>query len=544
MLDSKQELKSIKEAMPSTGKTDCTSMVVYFEMLSNLRYYDLPGAGGLNESYENINRAALLLKQIDDEDEGLKPVGKFEVWNCSDYPRTKQIKKKTVTVKDWQSPENQRYVNPDIILYVVAPNRQFVREDRKYLKGLLRERKNRDTKNKIIFALNLFQKDGIPLYTEAQIEDCRKNITQVYQEFYPDQEPFITEVDCKTGTGIQQITEVMCQILPDNKIGKMGQALSDELREIAKKERSRRYRQALIYIASRLTTYKVDEKLGKNDIQEEAYAAVCDYAIRVFREEDILAEAEKQWREAVENLASEAKISREKAVKILVDSVEAEEVTEEQIVGYKPEYKDVETEEDIPVSVETTEKVKRSAIARGALGAVEGTVHLVTIPLTGIFSVGQKIFGVKDEDLAINQVHNSIQKQFEADYYRNETVIKMTTKKVKRVEQKMVGMEAVRDNVTKMVPKIVQKEQEVGKDYLQGGYPIVENLLAIGLGIESADPDQDIQKHFEEIVEDGRIQVQGLLGPYQDTINQLAENQNPQIAENKIITILERALLK
>ncbi|MBE9224107.1 GTPase domain-containing protein [Phormidium sp. LEGE 05292] len=530
ILDPKQTIDTKQAVMGSTGKTDCTWMVQFFQMLSNLRYYDLPGAGGCNDTYENINRAALLIRQVDDDD--LQPVDKFEVWDCSDYPKTKQVKKRIATVQQWQSQENQEYVAPDIILYVVAPHTQFTREDQRYLKALLKFQKERGSKNKVIFALNIHHQDRTKITTQENIDDAREKIINIYQSFYSDQPP-IVEVDCLRGTGINKITELMCKILPDNKIGNMGQALQDELKAIAKKERSRRYRQALIYIASRLATYKVDEKLGQQGILEEAYAAICDYAIRIFREEDARAAAERELYEMVDSFATEAKLSREEAIKILVPDVVEEDVTQPEIVGYTPKYKTVDIEEEVPDYREVTEKVKRSAIARAGLGVVEGVARTITSPISGI----QKLFGVE------KTIGDKIHKEIDRDAYRNENVIKAATRKIKKTEERMIGMEAVRQDVTRKVQKVVQKEKEVGKNYLQGGYPVVENLLAIGLGIENADPAWDLQNDFESIVEAEREQVKAMLTNQKDEINKLAVNSDPRQAEVRIIWILEQALM-
>jgi hypothetical protein len=209
----------------------------------------------------------------------------------------------------------------------------------------------------------------------------------------------------------------------------------------------------------------------------------------------------------------------------------------------KNKYETVEIENEEPVWVEKTDKVKRSAVARSAIATAEILTHGVTgfftLPITGI----QKLFRVEDKNLAINQVNGSISREFSDDYYRNENVMTMTTKKVKSLQQKMVGVDEVRDDVTRMVPTVIKKEQEVGKEYQKGGYPVIENLLAIGIGIEVADADLDIQKHFEEIVSTGRIHIKQSLGRYEDTINQLVENNDSKIAEEQIITILERILL-
>ena len=93
----------------SHGHQDCTDVVQYFRMASNLRYYDLPGAGS-NENYENINRAALLIKQLppdEDEDERIPPINEFALRDFSKYHITKKYEEEIIEVATWQSEENQ-----------------------------------------------------------------------------------------------------------------------------------------------------------------------------------------------------------------------------------------------------------------------------------------------------------------------------------------------------------------------------------------------------------------------------------------------------
>ena len=78
---------------------------------------------------------------------------------------------------------------------------------------------------------------------------------------------------------------------------------------------------------------------------------------------------------------------------------------------------------------------------------------------------------------------------------------------------------------------------------MQGGYPVVENLLAIGLGIEKAESSKGLLEDFEAIVRSGRIEVQSLLGRYKDMINELAVKSDPATAEEQIIRMLNNVLL-
>jgi hypothetical protein len=558
-IDPNQKLNSIKEALPRTGKTDCTWMVVFFQMRSNLRYFDLPGAGGCNETYENINRAALLLPQIDDEDEGLKSIDQFELWNCSDYPTTKEVKKTNVSVSRWQTQENQQNVRPDILLYVVAPHRGFVREDGKYLKGLLRQQTKQSNRNKVIFALNIFYNDdGTKITTKENIEDATDKITKIFQEFYPNQVVPIVEVNCLTGAGVNKITKIMCRMLPDNKIGNMGQVLQNELKTFAQQERSRRYRQALISIASRLATYTVDQKLGDRDLLNEACMAVADYGIQIFREEDARLEAQQELNEMINRLAQDAKISREEAQTILVDSINirGQEVEKSEFI---PDVQDVEVQQQVVDYVEGQESKQQIVDGKRSTGRIVGGTAAGAAAGLGAFTVSIMSFAAAGLTVATGGIGAPLAaavlggaatgaaigaKKPKQQITVTEDVMKPVVKTITTTEKKFVGMKEVKKTVIEKVPEVIQVEQEVGKKYLQGGYPVVENILAIGLGIENANPQQDLQVHFQAIVEQGRQQVRAILNQAQEQINSLAVNSNPQYAEKEIAKILERILLQ
>ncbi|MFB2917242.1 GTPase [Aerosakkonema funiforme] len=492
--------------MESTGRQDCTSGIQYFAMASNLRYFDLPG-GGSNEEFENINRVALLIPQLEDE----KEVNEFIVFDFSDHAATGQVSSQKVTVTEWQSVENQKYVSPDLILYVLAPHGQFLREDKKYLRALLKSQKARRGENRVIFALNIHRnRDGSLKPTPQNIEDARKGITEVYQEIYSGTPP-IVKIDSLRGEGINQITELICEILPPEKIGNMRQVLREELKQFAEAERSRRYREALIYIASRLATYTVDTQFGNQSLLKEAYAAICSYGIKIFREEDVIAQAEKELADEVSKVAEESKQKRQKVITEKENITERREEKQTKITSV-PEYdweKITDTETDY-IEIEQT--------------------RLVTDSIRRKNPVARFLFG-------------EYKKQ---EVLKNETIMKPIKRTVERLEKRLVGMREEREEIGtgKYYDVVVgQRDKEVGKKALQGGYDVIEDLLAIGLGIELADAQKDLRTCFETIVKSGRVQVQMMISRYKEQINQLVESSPPDQAEDVIIRILEKVLI-
>ena len=524
--------------MTSHGYLNCTDSVQYFLLKSNLKYFDLPGAGS-DERYENINRAALLIEQLQYEDEGISPVTELIILDFSKYSLNKKPSEKLIEVNEWQSERYQAEVSPDIILYVIAPHMQFLRGDRSYLRALFKSLKERNSSSKVIFALNIHHsQEGTPKPTPQNIQDARQKITEIYERFYPGEPLLIAEIDCLKGTGFSEIAKFICSVLPLNKIGNMEKVLRGELKEAARKERSRRYRQILIYIASRLATYPVDMKIGKGifedgkGILEEAYAAVCDYGIRTFIEEDAYLESSRNLYEMIDAFASKTKISREEAIKILVSEVEEREVTQSEIVGYAPKYEDVPVSEQyIDYEEEIRDANSLGSMAGGAaIGAAAG---LALGSLLGPFApLGMLAGGA----LGAGAVPK-----------KRTTEMTPIVKEITRLERRLVDFEEQRKDVTKKVPHVVQKEKEVGVKYLQGGYPVIESLFAIGLSLESMDPTEDWLTDFENAVKKKQGEVRTMLSRYEGQINQLAERSTTQEearqAEEEIIKILEQAVM-
>ncbi|MDM8555687.1 50S ribosome-binding GTPase [Desulfococcaceae bacterium HSG7] len=533
---------------PTTGHSDCTSFIQYFHMKSNLRYYDLPGAGS-NEDYENINRAALLLPQLDDPDMDMIPVKEFEVCDFSKSSqkiRIKHIHKgqtepcvgvpivvddKNPSVEHWQSSENQSMVAPDVILYVIAPHEGIGRDDRRYLTALLRTRKERGLQSNIIFALNIHHiSDDIMKATPQNIEDAKKFITVAYKKFYSGNPP-IVEINALKGTGVNQITKFMCQFLPSNKIGNMQQVLQEELKEYAEKERSRRYRQTLIYIVSRLATYKVDIQLGNQNVLQEAYAAICNYGFMIFYQQE---KYQKIMDDLVKNISKEAKVSREEPITILEQKTAPKNITE-TVVTRIPQYEDKEVEEvqttyyEDEKSHQETYTHKGDVAAGAILGAVTAALTATVAPFLAPMAVALGIkAGMGGRTRTVT-----------------ENVMKPAKEVVKRIQKEIIGYEEKKNTIVTGTYQAVVGEREkiVGKKSKQGGYLVIEDLLAIGIGLEKADTSVNFQKNFSNVIESGRLQIQGNLLRYKDYIDNLVEKNDPDKAEQEIIQILEKALL-
>jgi hypothetical protein len=302
-------------AIKSTGRRDCTDALGFFPYANNLRYFDLPGAGS-NQEFENVNRAILCMDPLQprrkQQRKGMNPeISEFRIHDYTNYAKTNKFTEKTVLVSEWQSTESQLKYGADIILYVIAPHEGIGRDDEDYLEDLLLAQKEKRNASNIIFALNLhLTSNGEPIYKQQNLDDVFSHINNIYYSVFPGQhaQPVIIEINSLTGLGADKITEQICNLLPADKLGRMEEVLGNQLKEKARSMRSKKFRQALIYIASRLALIKVDQYFDQqSDIVLGAYAAIYSYSLRVFQRE--MANGQSAY-DIVSNIAGQTKESR------------------------------------------------------------------------------------------------------------------------------------------------------------------------------------------------------------------------------------------
>lgn len=480
-----------KVEMKSTGHMDCTDSVGYFKLASNLCYFDLPGSGS-DEKYENINRAALLIPQIQDKYDNIS-VQEFQL---IDYSNIENKKPETLKVNDWQSETKQKEVQPDIILYVIAPHMQFLRQDKEYLSALF-ETKKASNKNQIVFALNIFrneQTDEVK-HTSQNIEDVRNKITNYFQKIYnTNDNPPIFTFDAKTGKGLNEITSYICQILPKEKLGNIQQVLRGNLKELAKQERIIRYEKVLIRIASRLATYKVDQKAGNQDLIKVVASAVCAYGVETFKNPEEIAQIQAELSQIIENTATLVKESQAKDIIVPKNITELKELIK-----------------DIPITKDelVTDYIEVNEVRVKKLNGFKQCVNF----FTNIF-VGSKVF----EEKIINE---------------------KVRKPIERLETRFLGYEQqVVDTIEVVVGQI---EEVVGKNYLQGGYPVIKLILALGRGVQTYCTNS--HNSLQLCIKDAEVYYEHKLAHIKAEIEQFMDNTSTQNVEQKLIHIIERELL-
>lgn len=119
---------------------------------------------------------------------------------------------------------NNLRFKPDLVFYLIAPDKQFGRGDRKYLKDLLKKHQ------KVIYVLNLFvnkQNQEIYMATEANLVDVITKIISVHTSVLGEaNKPIIVGVNCWTGEGISELVTCSHELLSTEK-GNLLEALID-----------------------------------------------------------------------------------------------------------------------------------------------------------------------------------------------------------------------------------------------------------------------------------------------------------------------------
>lgn len=477
--------------MKSTGHMDCTDSVGYFKLASNLCYFDLPGSGS-DDKYENINRAVLLMPQIKDKYVDIS-IQKFQL---IDYSNAENPKTEPIQVEKWHSKDKHKEVQPDIILYVIAPHMQFVRSDRDYLGDLL-ETQKASNRNQVIFALNIFRNEqaGEVKHTPQNIEDVKNIITTIYQKIYQTEEnPPIVTFDAKTGSGLNEITSYICQILPKEKLGNIQQVLRGNLKEFAQQERIIRYEKALIRIASRLASYKVDQKAGNQDLIEVAASAVCVYGVETFKNQEEIAQIQAELSQIIENAATLVKESQAKDIIVPKNITELKELIKE-----------------IPIIEEkrVTDYIETNKLTVEELNGFQKITNTFTKSLFGFKFFEEEIFNEK------------------------------VRQPIERLETRFLGYEKqVIDTIEVVVGQV---EEVVGKNYLQGGYPVIKLILALGKGVQAYCSNS--QYSLQLCIKDAEAYYEHKLGHVKAEIEKLTGDTSTQDIEQKLIHIIETELL-
>jgi predicted GTPase len=197
---------------PSTGFQDCTDEVNVLELPIGLKSFDVPGVCS-DDQLENYNRAALGIKQLAD-------LNHVENLTIAKYNRDSS------SIKcDYRAIEFCEILKPDLIFYLIAPDKQFLRSDREYLTHLLKHY------HQVIYVFNMFadEQGKQNFATRQNIDDAMKKMTEVHKSVLGEnKEPKILQINCRTGEGIDNLFMESREMLGfENEKGKIFQVLID-----------------------------------------------------------------------------------------------------------------------------------------------------------------------------------------------------------------------------------------------------------------------------------------------------------------------------
>lgn len=194
----------------STGGQDCTKEINLIDFPIGLKYFDLPGVCS-DDKLENFNRVALGIEQVEDF-----PI--VEDILLAKYSEGKPPQEQNLKIADFV---NLR-LNPDLIFYLIAPDKQLTRGDRKYLRDLLKHH------CQVIYVLNMFvnkQNENVYAATEPNIIDAITKIKEIHTSILGENsQPIIAAVNCWTGEGISELLE-QSQLIIGSEKGKLFEEL-------------------------------------------------------------------------------------------------------------------------------------------------------------------------------------------------------------------------------------------------------------------------------------------------------------------------------
>lgn len=185
------------------GYQNTTKEINLVEFPSGLRYFDLPGVDS-DDRLENYNRATLGLEQVEN------------------FPFVKELT--LARYRENQPPQKQNYsladfknlqLKPDLIFYLIAPNKQFSRGEEEYLWDLLKYHQQ------VIYVFNMFvdrQTMSSHIVTPQNFADVESIVTEIHKDALGNNnQPIIVKVNCLTGEGISELLTRSHQVLGDEK---------------------------------------------------------------------------------------------------------------------------------------------------------------------------------------------------------------------------------------------------------------------------------------------------------------------------------------
>lgn len=500
-------------AMKSTGFMDCTDYLGLLRLKSNLWYFDTPGAGG-DEEHENVTRLGLGLEQVDEPQ-----VTQVELRDFTDAELTGPdgtvvgVIESVLTQDEWSRYFATEFA-PDVIVYVIAPHMQFLRQDRVYLRDMLKRHRE-----KVLIAFNLWEVDGRSVTTEIHLQDATRKIHDTYAAVFPagDVRPHFVSFNALTGSGIHELASEVCQVIPGGKLGGMQAVLTGDLKVHAQDERSRRYRLTVNRIAARLALHLVDQRAGDRDLISVAARAVSQYGVVTFEGAELAAQINDDLSSHVEGRIRAVKQARQE--KIIAKDVQTRQ---REIVTKVPILEKVETEK---IEKRTIKRMVEESTGQTFGEAVKAYSRAARDHVKITFDGGGK---------PARQARNQ-QLRDELVVRNQREVTEEIEVPVKRIEQKVKRYEE--SAVEKINEVVGETERVVGTRALPGGISVIELLSAVGVGVEKYCTSEQSEKETAgAFVEQEHRRVKIALNKVKPELEELLA----QGAEDKIADLLDK----
>jgi len=240
----------------STGRQDCTKEINLIEFPVGLKYFDLPGVCS-DDRLENYNRIALDISQVEE-------FPYVDEVTLARYKENQSPSEHNLSISHYASLN----FKPDLVYYLIAPDKQFARGDRKYLRDLLKRHQN------IIYVFNMFvnKQTGISYSaTEENISDAISQILKVHNNILGENHRHvIVGVNCWTGEGISELLHQSQQMLSGEK-GKIFEQLIQYQQQKTPDEYVNQVKRELI----RLYAHAACERATGSDTCDQPLHKIC-----------------------------------------------------------------------------------------------------------------------------------------------------------------------------------------------------------------------------------------------------------------------------
>lgn len=177
--------------MPSSGYQDCTDEVNLIKFPMGLNYFDLPGVCS-DDRLENYNRVALGLEQVED-------FPFIKNLTLAKYSKSKPPEKQNFRISEFR----QQELKPDLIFYLIAPDKQFLSVDCAYLRDLLQQHRQ------VIYVFNMFaakETSSKHFASSQNIADAVNKVTKIHTSVLGQtSQPVMVQANCWTGEGISEL---------------------------------------------------------------------------------------------------------------------------------------------------------------------------------------------------------------------------------------------------------------------------------------------------------------------------------------------------